>query len=325
MTSNNKNNLDHRVLRVTQLDTSELDDALLVNLKQSINQDYFKYIQLSFFQKYHTEIFAGIKCLLWYYTYHKRGQTVGQSIFDWYYVEQSRAKKILHMIVYCLDEWLLEKLPDLLKYMLTLWMNGTKKNSPQQNDDHQSIREFERSRRIDRFFNGLKLALKMFTFCNYVGFLLNGRYLNLWERIVRLQPVYRKEQYMRSFDHKLFERELLWQSYFSLFKLADGVFDFKKVQAKLRKKLQTLKKPTQAHVDAATRRLNVDISVCGICESQPPTLVHCAVNFKGDGCKHVYCYMCIKKALSEDNDQYSCRICDRRVTSVEMYLADQNF
>ena len=324
MTSNNyASSVDYRVLRVTQLDASELDEALIVNLKQSINQDYFKYIQSSFFQKYHVEIFTGIKCLLWYYTYYKNGQTVGQSIFDWYYRDQTKVKKLLHMIVYCMDEWLLEKLPDLLKYLLTLLTNLKRKFNRQNNNEGQpdeSNLEFERFRRIDKLFDGVKVMLKCITFMNYMIFLLNGRYLNLWERFIKLRPIYKKEQFMRSFNHKLFERELLWQSYFSLFKLAEGLFDFKKIQAKLRKKFSLNRSTNAIH-----NKQNVEINKCGICEAQPPTMVHCAINFKGDGCKHVYCYVCIKKALNDDNNQYLCQVCDKYVNSVEMYLVNQNF
>ena len=53
------------VLRAVQLDTSELDETLLVNLKQLLNQDLFKYIQFGLLQKYHVEIFALVKLFIW--------------------------------------------------------------------------------------------------------------------------------------------------------------------------------------------------------------------------------------------------------------------
>jgi hypothetical protein len=86
------NDSQQPVLRVTQLDTVELDDALLLNLKKSINEDFFKYIQSKTLQKYNVEIFTGLKMIIWYYTYGKRNQTIGQSILGWQYVPKSLKK-----------------------------------------------------------------------------------------------------------------------------------------------------------------------------------------------------------------------------------------
>ena len=109
---------DYPVLRVTQLDTSELDEALLVNIHQSLNRDYFKYLQINFLQKYHNQIFTGIKLIIWYNTYYKHGQTVGQSIFDWNYRDHhTKFKQCIHTIVYCFDEWMLELFPCVTKYL----------------------------------------------------------------------------------------------------------------------------------------------------------------------------------------------------------------
>ena len=311
---------DLPVLRVTQLDTNELDDALLVNIKQSLNQDFFKYVQFNFFQKYHTEIFAGIKLIIWYNTYLKQGQTVAQSIFDWNYQDQTTLKKCCHMIIYCFDEWILEKLPHLLKLIFKCLL-VLKRKIFRENKEANATLEFDIMKKIDKMFNYLRVFINFCTYLNYLVFLFNGKYLSFWERVFRLRPIYKTQQFMRNFDHTLFERELLWQSYFSLFKLVDGLFDFKKLQAKFKRKLQLAKlNQTRSTIERA-----IDINVCGICDSQPPTMVHCSVNFsKDDVCKHVFCYVCIKKALKENGGQYFCHICDKYVNNVEMYLINQN-
>lgn len=325
MSAEQNKNLEYPVLRVTQLDASELDDALLVNLKQSINQDYFKYIQFSFLQKYHVEIFSAIKFLLWYNTYYKHGQTIGQSILDWSYRDDSIskrlviAKRIAHACIYCLDEWFIEKFPDLLKRLIHFVFKKLKTNSQDETSFNQE--EFQRLRMVDKFLDYFKIITKIFSFLNYIIFLSNGKYLNLWERLLGLRPIYKKQQFMREFERKLFERELLWQSYFSLFKFGDSLFDFKKLFAKLNRKLKTVK--LGASTSQPSEQI-INISVCPICDNQP-VMVHTSVNFnKNEACKHAYCYLCIKKALNETNNQYFCNICQKHVYEIEMFLRNEN-
>ena len=53
------------VLRSIQLDTTDLDQTLMLNLRELLNQDLFKYVQLNYFQKYNIELFALVKFLIW--------------------------------------------------------------------------------------------------------------------------------------------------------------------------------------------------------------------------------------------------------------------
>lgn len=281
-----KNQNINPVLRVTQLDTQELDESLLLNLKQSINQDFFKYIQYDFFQKYHVEIFTAVKFVLWYNTYYKNSHTVGQSILDWKYNKNSLFKKCLHGAIYCLDEWVEEKFPIL----------------------------FQRFCPNERVLNLLRIFLKTSSFLNYLVFLFDGKYLHLWERILRLRPVYNKEQYMRNFNHEVSQREELWQTYFSIFKLIDSLISFKNLLTKV-KKAYLIKIRPKNHLENS-----INLSLCAICQNEP-TMVHCSVNANTlDGCKHVFCYFCIKKALTDNDNKFQCRICNNFIYDIEFLL-----
>jgi peroxin-2 len=327
-TSPESNNLDNPVLRVTQLDTSELDEALLINIHQSLNRDYFKYVQFNFLQKYHNQIFTGVKLIIWYNTYYKHGQTVGQSIFDWNYQNQhTKLKQCIHMIVYCFDEWIVEVMPRLFKYIFrsllrlknSFWRRANTNTGVQENEESHFDWVFLT---IDKTFDAVNASFKLLTYLNYLIFLFDGKYLSFWERIFAMRPIYKKQQYMRHFDQKLFERELLWQSYFSLFKLIDGIFNFKRLQLKLKRKFHILK----LNQTKKNSNKKVDINICGLCETQPPIMAHRAVNFtKDDGCKHVYCYICIKRTLKENDNNYLCQVCDKYVNDVEMFYDNQNF
>jgi hypothetical protein len=195
------------------------------------------------------------------------------------------------------------------------------KNNNTQDDASSNQEEFQRLRMVDKCLDYFRIITKIFSFINYIIFLSNGKYLNLWERLLGLRPVYKKQQFMREFERKLFERELLWQSYFSLFKFGDSLFDFKKLFARLNRKLKAIKlsaSPTQASEQT------ININMCPICDNQP-VMVHTSINFnKNESCKHAFCYLCIKKALNETNNQFFCNICQKHVYEIEMYLKNEN-
>lgn len=170
------------VLRVTHLDTQELDESLLAQLKHSISHSYFKYMRRAdFFQRYQPEIFAALKFALWYHTYHKSEQTVAQSVLDWSYDprRQTRVKKLLHAGFYCLDEWFEERLLGAAKFLLVFYYDRVHRV-----EDHVRV-EFKR--KLDRIFAVLKTALSWASLINYLLFLVNGKYLTLIERILGLE------------------------------------------------------------------------------------------------------------------------------------------
>ena len=291
------------VLRVTQLDTNELDESLISTLKQSLNQDIFKYIQHSFFQKYNTEIFTTVKFFLWYYTFNKRSQTVGQSILNWSYLETNkinRVKKIIHCLFFCCGELFVEKFPDFICFIL----NYLKKNQNQDLDD-----DLDLTRKAEKITNVFLICFRSISFFHYLQFLFDGKYLRLWERILSLKPSYIQEQYIKSYRHDINEREELWQTYFSLFKLIDSLINFGKIYSKVSK--------------SRTKNLSFDddsnYKICTLCENSP-SLVHRSINYeKLETCKHVFCYLCIKKELIENQNKFECPKCKKVITDIELF------
>lgn len=306
------------VLRVTQLDTNELNESLLSTIKRSINEDFFKYIQLKFVQRYQVEIFSGLKFLLWYHTYGKNGQTIGQSIFDWSYAFDTNSKKrvilikkIVHAIIFCLDEWFEQKFLNLVKKLITYVF-------VRKQDSNNTTESSTFSRNLNRFFNILSQIYKSLSFLNYAVFLFNGKYLNIWERLLKLRPVYNRPQFMSQSNASTETsiREELWQTYFSLFRLSSSLFDFQVFYQKFLKKRLTSTRSRADIVDPES-----GVSKCGLCE-KPPVTAHRAVATQGKvTCKHVFCYFCIKQAISEsDNDEYICNICSFPLKEVELFL-----
>ena len=181
---------EYRVLRVTQLDTHELDVELL-NQYKLVTEECFKYIRSKFISKYHGEINTAIKFVIWYFTYYKNSQTIGQSILDWSYKaadgKLEAVKKLIHLVFFCFDDILESKIQN----------------------------------------QGLLGVVRVFKFLNFLKFLYSGDHFHLWERLFRFKPIYKEQQDMRQINTDFTERELIWQSYFLLIKLLNSVFNFK--------------------------------------------------------------------------------------------------
>ena len=228
MTSNSSDGTkEFNVLRVTQLDTHELDSELLNQYKQ-LTEECFKYLRYKFISKYQNEINTAIKLVIWYFTYYKTNQTIGQSILNWSYkTKNQRFDFIYKIIFYCFDDYLQAKLED----------KGSKV---------------------------LLSVFKIFEFLNFLKFLYSGDYLHLWQRLFRFKPLYDKEQELREISSDYTERELIWQSYFLLIKLLNSVFNFKSLTIsrliRLRKKENSLSK--QIEIDESKRcRLCDDVAI----------------------------------------------------------------
>lgn len=291
------------VLRVTQLDTNELNESLLLTIKRSLNEDFFKYIQFKYIQHYRIELFAGLKFILWYNTYGKNDQTVGQSIFDWSYVfDRSNTKrvillkKIIHAVIYCLDEWFEEKAFELLKKIIRFLFNK-KKPSTNDNAAENSIFEKQFYKTIDI----ISRVYKSISFLNYITFLHNGKYLNLWERLLGMRPVYKNPQLMMqsSGATEASIREELWQTYFSLFRLSNSLFDFEKFYNKFIKSKLFNESQTVQVLDNEVSIKEIDLMHCGICKNEPIAAHRSKFenNKENVYCKHSFCYYCIKQEI----------------------------
>ena len=311
--SDESTKLKYPVLRVTQLDTSELDSTLLANLKHSINEEYFKYIQLNFVHRYHVEIFSALKFILWYYTFGKTGQTVAQSAFDWSYQNLANTnkltvvlKKILHACFFCLDEWFEERfLIFFRKFLVFLFFKN----------DQNAASNFERkyNKQTEYVFQFYKLL----TMINYMVFLFNGKFLTVWQRLLNLRPEYNGEQIMSesSSSSEASIRGELWHAYFALFKLGNSLFSFNKVYKKyVENKFHTNKS------DAKLEQINV--SECALCKCEP-IMAHCSSNH-GDqnACKHIFCYHCIKQEIMDDENGFICKLCSNPINEIQLFIKD---
>lgn len=284
MTPNEKE-FEPIVLRVTQIDTFELDKELLEMLKNSLSEDLFKYIQVNFLIRHQVEIFTAIKVLLWYLTFYRNGQTIGQSTLDWHYKEHPAGKalrKIVHLIVYCLDDWFEVRIKN-------------------------KIANNKLATLLEAFFKSASLL-------NFLAFLFNGNYLHLWQRLFNFNSVYSSRQYLREIDTELTERELLWHSYFTLVKFLNKTFNLKnyllnKLKRRLKQKRGALGSMAQMVKDESDFE-----SECAVCQQ---SLVN-ACRSNTSSCKHLFCFYCIQSSLALNGASFSCPKCSSVIESFRL-------
>ena len=152
-------------LRCTQFDSVELDDYLLAKITETISQNVLKYNQIKIIQKYSPHLITAIKCILYYKTYYKHGQTPAQLALDCSHYTRNSFQKILSAAVYCFDELIREELANFLQFIYQIYSKLFK-------IEHNQIN-------IQQLTNRTVVAYKILSFLNEIVFLFDGKYINL--------------------------------------------------------------------------------------------------------------------------------------------------
>jgi peroxin-2 len=276
-------NTSQKVLRVTQLDTQELDDEFNLLINKSLNEELLKYLNIN--TKYNKQILNIINIIIWYFTYFKNNQTIGQSTLEWKYLNNNNNNN---------------KLINKIQLITHLLINNNLISLNSINDN-----------------NKLKLLYKLINLINYLIFLINGDYLFIWLRIFKLKSYYtNKIMFINNEDkqlnNRITERELLWHSYFQLIKFLNKIFNLKQLLNKLNRK--TKLKSNQL-INANDNGSNNKCSICNDslkipCKSSSKTISNCT---------HLFCYYCIKSYLNL-NDYYSCTKCSCLINDFNLLL-----
>lgn len=241
--------------------------------------------------------------LIRYNTFYKTSQTVSQRLFDWSYQNQTSLKTLIHGIIYCCDEWLLERFLDLLKRLFTRIIRILNKSDRQEEDEIKSAR-------VIRY---IEFSIRLASFLNYAVFLYQGKYCHWWERLLRLRPVYKRPQLMRRFNHDVTIREELWHVYFSIFRGLNSFIGLKT----LNKRWTFLKQEKKSVLS--------DSRACAICSKSEPTNVQRPVQTSDQvKCPHVFCYLCVAKELEYNSNSFKCPQCSVSIHKTELYLENKN-
>ncbi|XP_033964633.1 peroxisome biogenesis factor 2 [Pseudochaenichthys georgianus] len=273
------------VLRISQLDALELDTALEQLVWTQFSQ-CFHYCRPGLLTPLEPELRALLQLLLWRFTLYSNSATVGQSLLSLRYHNTlstspryrplSRRQKLGLALLTAGPRWLQERSYSLLQSL----------SSAASAVDSGFLQKGLR--------NSLTLVssiTQIASLINFLVFLRKGRHPVLAERIVGAQAAFSKPNVVRDVTYQYMNRELLWHGFAEFLIFLLPLINTRKLKAKVFSMV--------SGGDSTERRGSREEQgvwkECGLC-GEWPTMPHTV------GCRHVFCYYCIKTHSIADPD-----------------------
>nr|XP_006822978.1 PREDICTED: peroxisome biogenesis factor 2-like [Saccoglossus kowalevskii] len=288
---------DQVVLRVSQLDASELDNELLQILKNQFTSA-FQYFKPGVLATIEPELNAALRLLVWRFSVYASSATLGQQILNIKYKDKvnkkpqmSLTQKSLYGLIFVGGKWFQERSTDLSS--------------------------FTRHKQIFTLICGLvdyaEKLLKVVTVVNFLLFLQDGRYQHVTERVLGIKARFAKRQSIRQVSFEYMTRELLWHGFAEFLFFILPLINFQKIKNFISRRFA---KSSSSGGDD-TMRSAANYEECVVC-GEWPTLPHHI------GCQHVFCYYCIQSNYLADAS-YTCPLCgkgiDNDIQSVKCQLS----
>lgn len=279
-----------RVLRISQLDSFELDGAL----EQLIWSQFarcFQHFKPGLLTPVEPELKAVLQLLLWRFTVYSNSATVGQALLNVRYRNtllpghryrpMSRQQKLWFALLTVGGKWLSER-------SHSLFLLGCSVGAGSQ-----------KARGTLALISGLAKASSLF---NFLFFLQSGNFPTLTERLLGVQPVFSQPQGPRDISFQYMNRELLWHGFAEFL-----IFLLPLVNTwKLKASISSLFSSKEKYSEDAKTGSHMECAICG----EWPTMPHSI------GCSHVFCYYCVKSHTMADIF-FTCPKCSTELTTVQ--------
>lgn len=273
-----------KVLRISQLDVSELDNDLTSIMQEKFIGIFKALPQVSFLTRLKPELKAGLRYLLWKWSMGNNECTFGQQMMGLKYstnngmVLSKHQRWFLFAYFVCI-EWIQDRFEDIFNTLFP-------------------------SLQADRLLDFIKSLFQLANMINFCFFLLQGRYPSLKERLLRIKIVSKRRQSLRELNYDYMNREIIWYG-FSEFMFF--VLPHMNLPA-LRNWFRTmLNKIVPSQRNTLSSWSEASSSNCALCDC-PPVLPQITQ------CKHIYCYYCIAANVKADSN-FPCTICNQPVLS----------
>ena len=280
--------VQERVLRVSQLDATELDEEL-AEILQDHFISIFRILPSVHLLQLKPELRALVRLLIWRYSIYTHGQTFGQQMLDLsyslgqnnYFPVTFRYKFALFFLT-VIAEWMKDRFHTISRIVPV------------------SLQPSVVNRVLDRILS----IIKSLSLINFIVFLLNGHFPTLKERVLGLQMVPERPQTLRQMSYEYMNREILWHGFSEFIFFILPHFNLFAIRNWLRRCL-TYQRGSTAENGVPILK-PVDFSSCAFCD-QVPTMPHVT------GCGHVYCYYCIRANCLADSS-FPCTVCGTAVS-----------
>ncbi|KAJ8021587.1 Peroxisome biogenesis factor 2 [Holothuria leucospilota] len=278
------------VLRVSQLDSHQLDNEIHLLLKAQVN-NVFHFFQASpgILSVIEPELNAALRFILWKYSIDKSSSTFGQRLLNLQYASENSSKvmtyrqKWLYALVVIGCRWFQDRSYDLSK--LT-----------------DNVEAFEM---VWNAIDWLERVLKIAAVVNFLVFLRQGTYQTILERLLGIRAGFDSPQAIRQVSFEFMTRELLWHGFAEFLFFLLPFVNFQRLKNNIRRRLLVGQRPSTENL-SEVRRAQFLYEECAVCGEWP-------TNPQEIGCEHVFCFYCIKANFKADNS-YTCPSCGFPVT-----------
>ncbi|XP_047006045.1 peroxisome biogenesis factor 2 isoform X1 [Ictalurus punctatus] len=238
-----------RVLRISQLDAFELDDAL-EQLVWSQFARCFQHFKPGLLTRVEPELKALLQLLVWRFTVYSSSATVGQTLLSIRYHNTliagqkyrslSRRQKLWYALLTVGEKWLKER-----SHSLFL-----------RHGAHTGLQKARQALAL------ISSAIKVASLLNFMLFLQSGTFPTLTERMLGVRPVFVRDQSARQINFHFMNRELLWHGFAEFLIFLLPLINVWKLKTRLSALLSV---PDRSSQKAESLRR----SECGICSEWP--------------------------------------------------------
>uniref|UniRef100_A0A182LWA1 RING-type E3 ubiquitin transferase (cysteine targeting) n=1 Tax=Anopheles culicifacies TaxID=139723 RepID=A0A182LWA1_9DIPT len=262
----------HFVPRVNQLDSIQLDNEITNLLRQQI-QNVLQVLPPGLLSHLQPEINLVLNSALWNFSIRTCYATFGQQMLS---------------ITYEKDQLPVEKLA--FHYFLTTILPYAKENC------HFRLTSWSRLQKLIQLAEN---ALVLFNLVNFFKFLRTGARPTLVDCLLRINHRSLDGAKRRNIGYSYMTRELVWAGFMELLGFTIPFVNYHALKRKIRNVLRL----ESTHRQNERVELNADTK-CAYC-SERVILPHHM------GCRHVFCYICLKGNQLADSG-FQCNVCDYR-------------
>ncbi|KYR01049.1 RING zinc finger-containing protein [Tieghemostelium lacteum] len=315
------------VVKVSQLDSSKLDDEILDLLRTQFMK-VFMFFKPNFISNFQPEINLILKSLIFKLSIFNLGTTYGNQLQNLTYRNEAAfdprggSDKLI-------------KLTQRQKWMSGIFNIGgewlwTRIQRISINDAWSERPPDDIRKRLWNLLNLMESAYKILSILNFLTFLYDGKYVTLVNRLLRMRLVYAHPSLSRRISFEYMNRQLVWYGFTEFFLFIMPLINVDKIKGFLYRMFlkSTFGKSGSANGGAHSNNPNalpvqnkhqlaeiqhqLALQKCPICIMEPINIPY------STDCGHLFCYYCIKVNTLIDSS-FACPRCNSLVSRIKRY------
>jgi peroxin-2 len=229
------------------------------------------------------ELELALNAFIWYSSVHCKQSTLAQSLLRLRLIRSSDRQPLSNT----------QSIGFLVADVITPWLV------------HRLSARSSRTGSLER----LQHLYKMANLLNFLVFLRKGVYLKLWHRMLGIAVGASKGDMFTHHNFEFMNEQLLFFAASEFVSFVVPLVNMPLVRNSLRIQWNRLRKSTSTAVTTTSASTLPDSKTCFICK-----LV--AFNPQQIGCRHVFCYYCVRNAFEQDRyNGFTCFDCDHNIKS----------